>query len=109
MKVRIEIIFIILGMAVVTFFTRFGAQLLFRQIGMPGWFDRCLKHVPIGILTALILPSILLPKGQLDLTIHNNYLLAGLLAALVAYRYRNTALTMLLGLFTVIFLRWLAI
>ena len=94
-------------MAAVTFFTRFASQVLFRQVGMPGWFDRWLKHVPTGILTALIIPPLLLPKGQLDLTWHNDYLLAGLLAALIAYKFRNTALTMLLGLTTVIFLRWL--
>jgi len=103
--VRYEIVIIILGMAAVTFMTRFGSQLLFRQVGMPTWFDRWLKHVPTGILTALIVPSLLLPKGYLDLTIHNHYLLAGLLAAVVAYKFRNVALTMGVGLAVVVALR----
>lgn len=104
---RIEMIVLIFGMALVTFFTRFGSQVLFRQVGMPGWVDRWLKHVPTGILTALIIPSLLLPKGRLDLTVHNDYLLAGLLAAVVSYKFRNTALTLLLGLTTVVLLRWM--
>jgi len=102
---RLEMLGIIAGMAVVTFLTRFGAQALFRQIGLPAWFDRWLKHVPTGILTALIVPSLLLPRGRLDLTPGNDYLLAGVLAALIAYRFRNTALTMGLGLTTVVLLR----
>ena len=104
---RSEILLIIIGMAAVTFFTRFGAQALFRQVGIPSWFDRWLKHVPTGILTALIVPSLLLPKGTLDLTLHNDYLLAGILAALIAYKFKNTALTMALGLTTVVMLRWM--
>ena len=94
-------------MGVVTFFTRFGAQALFRQVGVPTWFDRWLRHVPTGILTALIVPSVLMPQGRLDLTLHNDYLLAGLLSALIAYRFRNVALPMALGLAAVIALRWL--
>ena len=104
---RLDIVLIILGMGVVTFFTRFGAQALFRKVGVPAWFDRWLKHVPTGILTALIVPPILLPKGQLDLSLHNDYLLAGLLATLIAYKFRNVALTMALGLAAVVTLRWL--
>ncbi|MDR3590642.1 MAG: AzlD domain-containing protein [Negativicutes bacterium] len=104
---RFEMVAIIAGMAAATFLTRFGAQALFRRIGLPPWFDRWLKHVPTGILTALIVPPLLLPRGHLDLTTGNDYLLAGLLAALVAYRFRNTALTMVLGLTTVILLRWI--
>ena len=103
---RSEILIIILGMAAVTFLTRVGAQVVFRQIGLPGWVDRWLKHVPTGILTALIVPSLLLPRGYLDLTVGNDYLLAGLLAAVVAYRFRNTGLTMALGLSAVVLLRW---
>ncbi|MDR3563588.1 MAG: AzlD domain-containing protein [Negativicutes bacterium] len=104
---RLEMLWIILGMAGVTFLTRFAAQVLFRQLGLPGWFDRWLKHVPTGILTALIVPSLLLPRGHLDITVGNEYLLAGLLAAVIAYAFRNTALTMALGLSTVVLLRWL--
>jgi branched-subunit amino acid transport protein len=100
---------LIIGMAAVTFLTRFGAQLLFRHMGKPDKVDRWLKHVPTGILTALIIPPILMPKGQMDISLHNNYLLAGILAAFIAYRFRNTVVTMIVGLTTVVILRWLVI
>ena len=104
---RTDMLLLILGMAAATFFTRFGAQALFRQIGLPRGLDRWLKHVPTGILTALIVPSILLPDGHLDLTLHNNYLIAGIIAAAVAFRFRNTGITMIVGLAAVITLRWM--
>lgn len=102
---RTEIILIILGMAAVTFLTRFGAQLAFRTVGIPPWLHRWLRHVPTAILTALIVPSLLLPRGHLDLTWHNPYLIAGALAALTAWKFKNVPLTMGIGLAAIILLR----
>ncbi len=102
---RSDILIIILGMAAVTFFTRFAAQLAFRGTGIPAWLHRWLKHVPTGILTALIVPALVLPRGTLDLTWHNPYLLAGLVAAFVAWRFRNMPLTMGVGMITILLLR----
>ncbi len=100
-----DITLIILGMAAVTFLTRFGAQLFFRSAGIPAWLNRWLKHVPTGILTALIVPSLLLPRGSLDLTWHNPYLLSGCAAALAAWRFRNVPLTMGVGMTMILLLR----
>jgi len=103
---RIEIMMIILGMGAVTFFTRFGSLAIFRQTGMhPSW-ERWLKHVPTGILTALIVPTLLLPEGKVDLSLNNHYLIAGIIAALVAYQSRNAILTMSLGMAAMFILRW---
>jgi branched-subunit amino acid transport protein len=103
--VRSDIALIILGMAAVTFFTRFGAQLFFRGTGIPAWLHRLLRHVPTGILTALIVPSLVLPRGSLDLTWHNPYLLAGIVAALAAWRFKNVPLTMVVGMVAILMLR----
>jgi branched-subunit amino acid transport protein len=100
MQMRIEILLIILGMAAVTFFTRFGTFALFRQTGIPGWLERWLKHIPTAILTALIMPALLLPAGHLDISLRNHYLLAGVVAALVAYKSRNIVATLGLGMAT---------
>lgn len=104
---RNEILIIIFSMAVVTFATCFGCVALFRQTEMPIWLERWLKHIPTAILTALIIPALLLPKGQLDLTWHNHYLLAGILAAIVAYKSHNIVFTIVLGMGTMIVLRLL--
>ena len=104
---RNEILVVILAMAAVTFATRFGCIALFRQAEMPDWLERWLKHIPTAILTALIVPALFLPKGQLDITLHNHYLLAGMLAAIVAYKSRNIVYTIVLGMGTMIVLRLL--
>lgn len=106
---RYEIMLIIMGMAVVTFGTRFGALALLKKTGLPAWFERWLRHVPIAVLTALIMPSLILPQGRIDFSLNNHYLLAGVLAAIVAYTCRNAILTMGLGMIAILSLRWLGI
>ncbi|QDR79713.1 AzlD domain-containing protein [Sporomusa termitida] len=106
---RSEILLIILGMAAVTFLTRFGAVALLKQTGLPTWFERWFKHLPTAVLTALIVPGLILPQGWIDLSLHNHYLLAGILTAIAAYLGRNAMLTMGLGLISILSLRWLGI
>ncbi len=106
---RSEIMLIILGMAAVTFLTRFGAVALLKQTGLPTWFERWFKHLPTAVLTALIVPGVILPQGRIDLSLHNHYLLAGIVTAMVAYRCRNAILTMGLGLISILSLRWFGI
>ncbi|NLI14029.1 AzlD domain-containing protein [Pelotomaculum propionicicum] len=105
---RGEIFLIIAGMAIATYFTRFACLVLFRAGGVPGWLERWLKHVPTAILTSLIVPALLLPRGTLDLSLSNNYLLAGCVAAVTAYKTRNVIATMVLGLIVMLALCWIS-
>lgn len=95
---RSDVFYIILGMALVTYLTRFGTLVLFRFTGVPTWLNRWLKYVPAAILTALIVPSLLLPKGYLDISLNNHYLIAGIVATFVAYKSRNIIATLGLGM-----------
>lgn len=99
---RSEILFIIFCMMAVTFATRFSCAALFRQTGMPTWLERWLKHIPTAILTALIVPALILPKGEVDISLQNHYLLAGLVAAAAAYKSRNIVVTLVLGMGTML-------
>lgn len=95
---RSEVFYIIIGMTLVTYFTRIGALALFRFTGVPTWLNRWLKYVPVAILTALIMPSLLLPKGYLDISLNNHYLIAGIVAAFLAYKSRNIIVTLGIGM-----------
>lgn len=95
---RSEVMYIIIGMALVTYFTRIGALALLRFTGVPTWLNRWLKYVPVAILTALIVPSLLLPKGYLDISLNNHYLIAGIAAAFVAYKSHNIIATLGIGM-----------
>ncbi|MDO0823831.1 AzlD domain-containing protein [Desulfosporosinus nitroreducens] len=104
---RSEVFYIIIGMTLVTYFTRFGALALFRFTGVPIWLNRWLKYVPVAILTSLIVPLLLLPKGYLDISLHNHYLIAGIVAAFVAYKSRNIIVTLGLGMSVMFILKLL--
>jgi len=97
-RMNLKLISIILGMAAATYITRIGSQVLFARTGMPNWLEKWLKHVPTAFLTALIVPAILLPKGYLDISLDNSYLLAGVVAAITAYKTRSVLVTVVLGM-----------
>ena len=64
----------------------------------PHLFQRALRFVPPAVLSAIILPEMLIQDGSFITTPLNPRLLAGLLAILVAWRSRNTVLTILVGM-----------
>ena len=103
---RPEIVFSILCMAVATFFTRFASQLLLGRTGVPFWLARMLKHVPTAMLTALIAPALLAPQGIVEIGPANHYLLAGTVAAFMAWRRQHPAVTMGSGMAMMLILRW---
>jgi branched-subunit amino acid transport protein len=61
-------------------------------------FRRALRFVPVAVLTALIVPDLLLQNGNITLSLDNHRLLAGLLAVFIAWRTRNTLLTISAGM-----------
>ncbi len=99
---RAELVLIILAMGLITYATRVGAFAVLRVTGMPGWLRRTVKYVPVGVLTALVVPSLLVRDGAVDLSLENHYLLAGLITAVVAWKTRNVALTVAVGLAAVL-------
>jgi branched-subunit amino acid transport protein len=102
---RIEFFMNILAMAAATFVTRFASVGLLGGVGVSAGFGRFLKHVPTAILTALIAPALFAPRGYIELTFSNHYLLAGLVAALVAYHRQPPIVTMGAGMAMMLVLR----
>lgn len=96
---------IIAGMAVATFATRFASVAILGQKKMPPGLERWLRHIPTGILTALIVPTLLLPKGYINLSFDNHYLVAGLVATAAAWKSKNIVATLILGMGTMFLLR----
>jgi branched chain amino acid efflux pump len=69
--------------------------------------SRALPFVPAAVLTALWAPELLLQKGVLSLSLQNDRLLAGIVAILVAWRWRLTFATIACGLLALYFFDWL--
>ena len=79
----------IIGMGLITYAIRLSFVLLGERGQGPAVFRRGLKFVPTAVLSAIILPELLQPGGTLDISLGNARLLAGLIAALIAWRTQN--------------------
>jgi len=104
-KMRIEFFMNILAMAIATFATRFVSVGLWGSAGVPAWFGRLLEHVPTAMLTALIAPALFAPRGYIELTFTNHYLIAGAAATFVAYKRQPPIATMGAGIAVMLALR----
>ncbi len=87
-----------LAIALGTFLLRFLFIYLFGRIAMPEWLGRALRFVPAAALAALVFPALAYTGNDLNLSLGNFRLLAGLGGALVAWRTRNVLLTLAVGM-----------
>jgi len=91
----------------ITFGIRFSLIYLFGRFEVPETVRRALHYVPPAVLSAIILPELLLRDGNLDLTFTNTRLLAGIIAIVTAWFTRNTLITILVGMAALLLLQWL--
>lgn len=90
-----------------TFAMRLSFIYLFGKFEFPPLVRRALRYVPAAVLSAIVLPAMFLPGGVVDLSLANYRLLAGLAAVVVAWRTKNTLLTILAGMAVLILAVWL--
>jgi branched-subunit amino acid transport protein len=95
----------ILGMLAITFATRYSF-FAWPNLRFPRLVQQALHYVPVSVLTAIVVPGMLMPAGEWWLHWQNAYLLAGLLAILVAALSRNLLATIAIGLASFFLLRW---
>lgn len=95
-------------MAAATYLTRISFLALVGKISLPGLLSRGLKFIPIGILTAFVVPGILATEGRVNFSFSNYYLLAGLVSGLVAARWKNVFLAMGSGMAVMIILQMIS-
>lgn len=89
---------VILGMALVTYPVRLSVIALLGESALPASLNRALRYVPPAALAAIVFPELLMPRGALDISPANFRLVAGLAAALVAWRTRRTLLPIGVGM-----------
>lgn len=96
----------LLAMGLVTYGIRLSLIGAFGDLRVPAIVTRALRFVPPAVLSAIILPELVRPEGALDLSLGNTRLLAGLLAALMAWRTRNVLITIASGMLALWILQW---
>jgi branched-subunit amino acid transport protein len=99
---RVELWVIILGGMAVTYALRLSFIALLPIERLPAAIRRGLRYVPPAILSAIAIPEFLAPTGKLDISLSNEFLIAGILAGLIAWRTRNTWLTIIVGLIAIV-------
>ncbi|WP_434340887.1 AzlD domain-containing protein [Motilimonas cestriensis] len=86
------------GMFAVTFLIRFIMFAMAGNLRLPAPLQQALSYVPPAVLTAIIVPSVVLPHGTVELSFSNSYLVAGVVSFFVALISRNLLLTIGLGM-----------
>lgn len=102
-----EIIELIIGIAVLTFFTRFSSIAIIKRTKVSEEWNKWMIYIPIAVFTTIIVPSLIAPNEKLELSIQNEYLIAGIISFLVAYKTKNLAGTVIVGILTIFLVRLL--
>lgn len=97
----------IVGMMAVTFGVRYPVLALVGRLQLPASVIRALRYVPVAVLTAIIVPELVLRGGEWHVSPDNAYLVAGIVAILISWRTKNLLLTIVIGMG--VFLLWRAI
>ncbi len=90
------LIMIIVG--ILTFGIRLSFITIFDRWETPLILQRALRFVPIAVLTAIIVPELVMPDGTLNISFTNLRLLAGIVAMLVAWKTKNIVWTIVAGM-----------
>ena len=98
----------IIGAGAVTFALRLSFIVLLGRVEMPAYLVKALRFVPAAVLTAVVIPLLFYEDGVLQFSLGNERLLAGLAAALIAWRTRSVLLTLGGGMATLWILQAIA-
>ncbi len=87
------------GMMLVTFSIRYSMFVVAGRMTFPARLEKSLRYVPPAVLTAIIVPAVLIPSGdEMVISYTNPYLVAALFAFAVGWVSKNLLLTIVLGM-----------
>jgi branched-subunit amino acid transport protein len=89
---------LILGMALVTFGIRYVLLALANRIELPELLKESLKFIAPAVLTAITVPAVLMPSGEMAISFSNPYLISAGLAVVAGILSKNVLITIVAGL-----------
>ena len=98
---------LILGLALTSFIPRASFILLFARWPVPALVQRALRYVPAAVFSAILVPELVMSAGAVHIGLDNPRLLAGILGGAIAWRTRNTLLTIVAGMLALHFFGYL--
>ena len=102
---NIWLVFLLGGL--LTFGMRFIFIYLLGRFEIPETMRRALRFVPPAVLTAIVVPELLIRSDHIDMSFTNFRLLAGIVAVLLAWKTKNTLLTIVGGMLALLLLEFL--
>jgi branched-subunit amino acid transport protein len=104
----LKIYLIIGGMALITFLIRYTMFAAAHRFEFPPWFAEVLRFVPPAVLSAIIVPSVLIPRGtEVLVSIGSPHLVGALAALLVGWKTRNLLAVIVTGMAVFWAWKWL--
>ena len=92
------LILLFLGMFVVTYLPRVLPLTILSRVTLPRFIIGVLGYVPIAILSALLIPSLIMSGGNIDFSFNNSLLIAGILTAIISIFTKKLVLIVVFGI-----------
>ncbi len=105
----LELWITLLGMTVIAFALRYLPLAMLERFSLPPNLQQALRYVPAATLAGLVFPALLTSDGQWAVGLDNERLLAGVIAALIAWRFKNILLTLVVGMGVLWMLLWMGV
>jgi len=99
---------VVIAAGVLTFLIRLSFISLLANWAMPPLAQRALSFVPPAVMTAIVFPELLVRGGDLAVGMDNHRLTAGVIAILVAWRFKKIMPTIVAGMGALWLLQWLS-
>ena len=99
----------ILGMGVVTYLPRLLPTMLLSSRKLPPLVVAWLRYVPVAVLSAMLLPSLVVKDGGLDFSGHNIFLWATIPTFLAAWKTRSLFGSVVVGMLIVALARYFGV
>ena len=97
----------ILGMTLITFAIRYTLFAVGHRVRFNPMMVKALNYVPVAVLSAIVMPAMLMPQGEgLELSLNNHYLVGGIAAICIAAYSRNLLATIAGGIVCFFLWRW---
>lgn len=100
------IIVTLIGMAVVTYLPRLLPAWYLRNKKLPPFLVAWLRYVPIAVLSALLLPALLIQDDVLNFSPTNLYLWAAIPAIWIAWRTKSMFATVIVAMLLIALARF---
>lgn len=96
---------LIIAMCLVTYLPRMIPATFLSRREIPDLFIKFLSYIPAAVLSALLLPAVIVTDGKINIGMSNTMLLSSLIALPVAYKTKNMFLTVILGMIAFVLLK----